>query len=114
MDLNVTKMGFRHLAEFMTRREMDYTAATGHTFPRPFPTEQAFLDTWKEKTKPLELRFPVNVHDPPASDRTWPVHSRACYIQSQPPLVVTIDWNRPLTFNVRRDAYPCAGGSWPP
>ena len=24
----------------------------------------------------------------------------------------TIDWTRPLTFIVRGDAYPCAGGSW--
>ena len=24
----------------------------------------------------------------------------------------TINWNRPLTFIVRGDAYPCAGGSW--
>ena len=24
----------------------------------------------------------------------------------------TIDWTRPLTFNVRGDAYPCADGSW--
>ena len=34
MDLNVTKTGFRHLFEFMTRRGIDYTAATAHTFPR--------------------------------------------------------------------------------
>ena len=31
MDLNVTKTGFRHLSEVMTRREIDHTAATGHT-----------------------------------------------------------------------------------
>ena len=24
----------------------------------------------------------------------------------------TIDWTRPLTFIVRGNAYPCAGGSW--
>ena len=75
MNLNVTKTGFRHLCEFMTRRGMDYTAATGHTFPRPIPTRQAFLDTWKEMAKPLELRPPLNVEDPPASGRSWPVHS---------------------------------------
>ena len=112
MDLNVTKTGFRHLSEFMTRRGIDYTAATGHTFPRPIPTWQAFLDTWKDMAKPLELRPPVNVDDPPASGRSWPVHSWARYIQSRPPLVDTIDWNQPLTFIVRGDAYPCAGGSW--
>ena len=40
------------------------------------------------------------------------MHSWARYIQSRPPLVDTIDWNRPLTFIVRGDAYLCAGGSW--
>ena len=24
----------------------------------------------------------------------------------------TIDWTRPLTFILRGDVYPCAGGSW--
>ena len=75
MHLNVTKTGFRNLSEFMTRRGIDYTAATGHTFPRPIPTRQAFLDTWKDMAKPLQLRPPVNVHDPPASGRSWAVHS---------------------------------------
>ena len=54
----------------------------------------------------------MNVDDPPAAGRSWPVQSWACYIQSRPPLVDTIDWDRPLTFIVRGDAYPCAGGSW--
>ena len=112
IDLNVTKTGFRHLSEFMTRRGIDYRAATGHTVPRPIPTRQAFLDTWKDMAKPLELRPPVNVDDPPASGRSWPVHSWARYIQSRPPLVDTIDWNQPLPFIVCGDAYPCAGGSW--
>ena len=62
--------------------------------------------------KPLELRPPVNVDDPPAKGGGWAVHSWACYIQSRPPLVETIDWDRPLTCIVRGDAYPCAGGSW--
>ena len=101
MDLNVTKMGFRHLFEFMTRQGIDYMAATGHTFPRPIPTRQAFLDTWKEMAKPLELRPLVTVDDQPASGRSWPAHSWARYIQSRPPLVDTIDWGRPLTFIVR-------------
>ena len=38
MELNVTKTGFRDLSEFMTRRGIDYTTATGHTLPRSFPT----------------------------------------------------------------------------
>ena len=98
IDLNVTKMGFCHLSNFMTRRGIDYTAATGHTFSRPIPTRQAFLDTWKHVAKPLELRPPVTVDDPPASGRNWPMHSWAGYIQLRPPVVDTIDWGQPLAF----------------
>ena len=105
MELNVTKTGYRHLSAFMTRRGLDYTAATGHEFPCPIPTRQAFLDTWKELVKALELRPPVTVSDPHASGRSWPIHSWARYIQSRPPLVDTIDWTRPLTFILRGDAY---------
>ena len=65
MDLNVTKTGFRHLSEFMTRQGIDYTAATGRTFSRPIATRQAFLDTWKDMAEPPELRPPVHVDDPP-------------------------------------------------
>ena len=62
--------------------------------------------------KPLELRPPVTVDDPRASVRSWPLHSWSRYMQSRPPLLDTIDCDRPLTFIVRGDAYPCAGGSW--
>ena len=112
MHHNVTKTGFLHLSDIMTRGGIDYTAATGQTYPRPIPTQQAFVDTWKDMAKPLELRPPVDVDNPPASGRSWPVHSWARYIHSRQPLVDTIDWDWPLTFIVRGDAYPCAGGSW--
>ena len=58
MELNFTKTGFRHLSDFMTRRGRDCTAPTGHIFQRPVPTRQAFLDTRKNRVKPLELRPP--------------------------------------------------------
>ena len=32
----------------------------------------------------------------------------------RPPLCRMIDWSFPLTFIVRGDGYPCAGGEWPP
>ena len=35
MDLGVTKTALCHLSEFMTRRGIDYTASTCHTFPLP-------------------------------------------------------------------------------
>ena len=112
MDLNVPKLGFRHVSEYMSRRGSAYTAATGLPFPRPIPTRDTFTDTWKELVTPLDVRPPVSVPDPPASGRSWPLPSWARYVQSRPSLVDTIDSTRPLTFIVREDAYPCAGGSW--
>ena len=85
----------------MTRRGAAYTAATGLPFPRPIPSHDRFMDTWKDLVKPpCPWRIPR------------PLQSWARYIQSRPPLVDTIDWKRPLTFLLRGDAYPCAGGSW--
>ena len=112
MDLNVPKLGFRHVSEYMTRRGSAYTAATGLPFPSPLPTRDTFTDMRKELVNPLDLRPPVSVPNPPASGRSWPLSSWARYVQSRPSLVDTIDWTRPLTFIVRGDAYPCAGGSW--
>ena len=112
MDLNVPKLGFRHVSEYMSRRGSAYSAATGLPFPRPIPTRDTFMDTWKELVTPVDLRPPVSVPDPPASGRSWPLPSWARYVQSRPSLVETIHWTRPLTFIVRGDAYPCAGGSW--
>ena len=112
MDLNVPKVGFRHMMEYMSRRGSAYTAATGLPFAKPIPTREAFTDTWKELTTPVDLRPPVSVSDPPASGRSWPLPSWARYVQSRPSLVDTIDWTRPLTFIARGDAYPCAGVSW--
>ena len=50
--------------------------------------------------------------DGPTSGRSLSLQSWARCIQSRPPLVDTIDWKRSLTFLLRGDAYPCAGGSW--
>ena len=38
MDLNVPKLGFQHMSEYMSRRGSAYTAATGLPFPKPIPT----------------------------------------------------------------------------
>ena len=108
MDLNVPKVGFRHMMEYMSRRVSAYTAATGLPFTKPIPTRGAFADAWKEWVTPLDLRPPVSIPDPPASGRSWPLPSWARYVQSRPSLVVTIDWTRPLTFIVRGDVYPSA------
>ena len=70
MDLNVPKLGFRHVSEYMSRRGPAYTAATGLPFPRPIPTRDTFTGTWNELVTPLDLRPPVSVPDPPASGRS--------------------------------------------
>ena len=70
MDLNVPKVGFRHMMEYMSRRGLAYTAATGLPFPRPIPSREAFTDAWKELVTPLDLQPPVTVPDPPASGRS--------------------------------------------
>ena len=112
MDLNVPKGGFRHGSEFMTRRGAANTAATGLPFPRPIPSRDRFMDTWKELVKPLTQDRRVSVADPPTSGRSWPLQSWAAYIQLHPPPVDIINWKPPLSFLLRGDAYPCAGGSW--
>ena len=112
MDFNVPRGGCRHVSEFMTCRGAAYTAATGIPFPRPIPSYDSFVDTWKELAKPLALDRPVSVADPLTSGRTWPLQLWARYIRSRPPLVDTIDWKRPLTFLLRGDEYSCAAGSW--
>ena len=112
MDLNVPKLGFRHVSEYMSCRGSAYTAATGLPFPCPIPTPDTFTETGKELVTPLDLRPPVSVPNPPASGRSWPLPSWARYFQSSPSPVDTINWTKPLTFIVRGDAYPCVGGSW--
>ena len=112
MDLNVPKGGSQHVSEFMTRRGATHTAATGLPFPRPIPSRDRFMDTWKELVKLLALDRPVSAADPPTRGRSWPLQSWAHYIQLRRPLMNTIEWKRPLTFLLRGDAYLCAGGCW--
>ena len=96
----------------MTRRGPTFTAVMGVASPRPIPSRDRFMDTWKEFVKPRPLDRPVSVADPPTSGGSWPLQSWARYIQSRPRFVDTINWKRPLTFLLCGDAYPCAGGSW--
>ena len=112
MDLNVPKLGFRHMMEYMSRRGSAYTAATGLPFAKPIPGRNVFTDAWKELVTPLHLRPPVSIPDHPASGRSWPLPSWARCLKSRPSLGDTIDWTRPHTFLMCGDAYPCAGGSW--
>ena len=77
--------------------------------PSPHRTN---LTQRKSLTAPLVLSPPVECANPPASGRCWPLRSCAQYVQSRPHLCQSIGWACPLTFVVRGDGYPCAGGSW--
>ena len=114
MDLNIPKVGFRAVSDYMSRRGVAYMAATGYPFPRPIPSRDQVSDIWKEMAKPLELRPPVFIADPPASGCSWVLESWARDVQSRPPHADVINWSWPLTFLVGGDVYPCAGGSWNP
>ena len=43
MDLNVPKLGFRHVSECMSRPGLAYTAATGLPFSRPIPPHSGYF-----------------------------------------------------------------------
>ena len=111
MDLNVPKLGFRHVSENMSPGA-GLHGRNGPPVPPPHPHSGYVHGQSEGVGHPLDLRPPVSVPDPPASGRSWPLPSWARYVQSRPSQVDTIDWTRPLTFIVREDAYPCAGGSW--
>ena len=60
----------------------------------------------------MQLDEPVATVLPKATGISWPFASWVTYILSRPGLVRSINRNFPLTFIVRGDAYPVAGGSW--
>ena len=99
------------LHDLTSRQGSAYMGATRLRFPRPIPTLEKFMDTWKDFATALALRPPISIPDPPTSGRSWPLQSWGKYVQSCPSLVDHINCTRPLTFMVRRDAYPCVGGS---
>ena len=106
------KSAWRTLSEVYTLRGLKYTATTGLPFARPICPERAFQQRWQDLLAPLELAPAVSTSDPKATGISWPWASWLRYIASQPPLCRMIDWSFPLTFIVRGDGYPCAGGEW--
>ena len=112
LELGAPRFGFRVLFECITRRGDAYTARMGLPFPRPIPTRDQFYAKWKSLTAPLALSPAVECADPSSSGRCWPLRSWAQYVPSRPTLCQSINKTRPLTFVLRGDGYPCAGGSW--
>ena len=60
----------------------------------------------------MQLDDPVATVLPKATGISWPFASWVKYTLSQPGLVGSIDRSFLLTFIVRGDAYPVAGGHW--
>ena len=112
LELGAPWSGFCVLSAYINRQGGAYIARTGPPFPRPIHTRDQFDATWKSLTAPLALSPQMECADPPSSGRCWPLRSWAQYVQCRPALCQSIDWTRPLTFLVRGDGYPCAGGSW--
>ena len=81
-------------------------------YSRPICTERDFQARWKELVAPMELDPPVATVLPKATGISWPFASWVKYILSRPGLVRSINCSFPLTFIVRGDAYPLAGGNW--
>ena len=74
MDLNVPKVGFWAVSEYMSRRGVAYTAATGYPFPRPSPEE---AETYRRemvggKKKAKTTTNPSNPQTTPQSNQPQP------------------------------------------
>ena len=112
LNLRAPKSAWRTLSEVYTLQGLKCTATTGLPFARPFCPERAFQQRWQDLLAPLELAPAVSTSDSKATGISWPWASWLRYIASQPPLCRMIDRSFPLTFIVRGDGYPCAGGEW--
>ena len=104
---------WRTLPELYTLRKLEYhrTVPSG-PYSRPICTERAFQARWKELVAPVQLDNPVATVLPKATGISWFFASWVTYILSRSGLVRSINRTFPLTFMVRGDAYPVAGGNW--
>ena len=113
LNMRAPKASWRTLSELYTLRKLEYhrTVPSG-PYSRPNCTERAFQARWKELVAPVQLDDPVATVLPKATGISWPFASWVTYILSRPGLVRSINRTFPLTFIVRGDAYPVAGGNW--
>ena len=112
LNMRAPKSSWRTLSELYTLRKLEYhRTVPGGPYSRQICTERAFQARWKELVAPVQLDEPVATVLPKATGISWPFTSWFTYIL-WPGLVRSINRNFPLTFIVRRDAYPVAGGNW--
>ena len=113
LNLRAPKSSWRTLSELYMLRKLEYhRTVPGGPYARPICTEWDFQARWKELVGPVELDEPVATVLPKATRISWPFASWVKYILSRPGLVRSIDCSYRLTFIVRGDAYPVAGGNW--
>ena len=62
----------------------------------------------------VEALNDIGAHRAQTNHHLRRISHRQCHVLLQVEEVVqlAIDWKKPLTFLLRGDAYPCAGGSW--
>ena len=111
--MRAPKSSWRTLSELYTLYKLEYhRTVPGAPYSRPICTERDFQARWKELVAPVEWDPPVATVLPKATRISWPFTSWVKYILSRPGLVRLINRPFPLTFIVRGDAYPVAGGNW--
>ena len=112
LNMRAPKSSGRTLSELYTLRKLEYhRTVPGGPNSRPICTERDFQARWKELVAPVRLDEPVATVLPKATGISWPFASWVTYILSRSSLVRSIHRNFPLTFIVRGDAYPVAGGN---
>ena len=112
LNMRPPKSSWRTLSELYTLCKLEYhRTVPGAPYSRPMCTERDFQAQWKEMVAPVELdHFGATVL-PKATGISWPFASWVKYILSRMGLVRSINCTFPLTFIVRGNAYPVAGGN---
>ena len=112
LNIRAPKSSWRTLWELYTLRKLEYHRTIfSAPYSRPTCTQRDFKARWKELVAPVELESPVATVLPKAAGIPWPFASWVTYILSWPGLVQAINRSFPLTFIVRGDACPGAGGN---
>ena len=113
LNMRAPKSSWRSLSELYTLRKLEYhRTVPGGPYSRRICTERDFQARWTEVVAPVELDPPVATVLPKATGISWSFASSVKYILSRPGLVRSINRTFPLTFIVRGDASPVAGGNW--
>jgi hypothetical protein len=114
LDLGIPRSRYKTLLSFMNERAKRLVSATGYQYGNPFPSFKKMEVAW---TGMLEGNLAVLQTQDPVSGVwavQWPFNQWLDYINRQPQLA-KFDFDDPvntLTFIVRGDGFPVAGGNW--